>query len=108
MSDKFNPYESDHGPSEKPEFSVMIPVSEIVDALRKEKEEHSEDYLKKCPHCLNPVVFYKDNWYFCQQHSFVQIGRPAGDSAGVISIDNLIIANDSTTDIYSLRAQDGL
>jgi len=74
MIDKFNPYESDFGPGDKGELLIEIPISEIVAMLNKAKEEHSVDYLKDCPRCGEKVVFYKDGWYFCQQHMFIKMG----------------------------------
>ena len=77
MSDKFNPNESDFGPGEKSEFSVMIPVSEIVELLTRANKTHEEN-LKKCPYCNHSVIYYKDDWYFCSQHNFVKLGDDDG------------------------------
>lgn len=74
MTDKFNPYESEYGPGEKfTEIGGLVPISEIRELLAKIKEEHSEHYLKKCPHCENSIMFYRDDWYFCPQHNFVKL-----------------------------------
>jgi hypothetical protein len=74
MTDKFNPYESNFGPGDRGELSIEIPLSEIIAMLTKAKEEHPEEYLKDCPYCGNKVIFYKDDWLFCQQHMFVKLG----------------------------------
>ena len=69
-----NPNENEYGPGEKSsEIGIMIPISELIELLTKVTEEHSECYLKKCPYCNSPVVFYKDDWYFCQNHNFVKL-----------------------------------
>jgi len=73
MPDKFNPYESEFGPEHMEEFSVNIPISDLIEKLNKIRDSHSEHYLKKCPHCNEPVIFYKDDWFFCQKHNFVKL-----------------------------------
>ena len=70
--------ENQYGPSEsEKEFILEVPVSEIVEILRKNlktnKDIMEDKDAKRCPYCNSIVSFYKDDWYFCNKDYFVKL-----------------------------------
>ena len=73
--------ENQYSPAAEEEFTISIPVSELFHLLGKLRNTPHDPLVEssmKCPYCGDPLRFYKDTWYFCPNHNFIQLEDSSG------------------------------